>query len=100
MPFLVVVHLRELDCGQCGARLAEAGARSFIVDADGDPILFDDRDQPAEMVVEMRCPRGHLSTLMIPNEVSAEETLTMPESAPIAADARMRSGKSESGKAL
>ena len=87
MPFLAVVHLRELDCPECGERIAEPGARSFIVDAAGSPVAFDEGSIPEEMVVEVACARGHRARLYVPNEVSAEETLSTPEGAPIAADA-------------
>ena len=52
------------------------------------------------MTVEMACPNGHASTLLVPNEISAEETLMIPDRAPIAADAVVRSGTTESGKQL
>ena len=87
MPFLAVVHLRELVCPQCGAKIAEAGARSFVVDAKGEPVLFDAQSIPAEMVLTIACPRGHLTTLLVPNEVAVEETMAIPDAAPIAADA-------------
>ena len=87
MPFLAVVHLRELLCAQCGARIAEAGARSFIVDASGAPVSFAGDAIPEEMAVRLTCPNGHETTLYVPNEVSAEETLATPDGAPIATDA-------------
>lgn len=98
--FLSLVHLRELSCEECKAPLAPAGARSFIVDAQGDPIDFSKEDPPAEMVVQMLCRNGHPTELNVPNEISAEETLTTPEEAPIAPDAVLLSGSGESGKPL
>lgn len=80
--------------------LAEAGARSFIVDGQGDPVLFAEDDPPAEMIVQITCRNGHDTRLTVPNEISAEETLQTPEDAPVATDAVLISGKTESGKAL
>jgi hypothetical protein len=100
MPFLAIVHLRELRCAQCESALAVAGARSFIVDAQGDPLLFSSDDPPAEMVVQLSCASGHTTELNVPNEVSAEEALITPEEAPIAADACVVSGTTESGAPL
>ncbi|MGA8532884.1 MAG: hypothetical protein WB615_02110 [Candidatus Tumulicola sp.] len=100
MPFLAVVHLQAASCTVCGASIAEPGARSFVVDARGSPISFDAGDPPAEMTVEIACPNGHSLTLLVPNEISAEETLMIPDQAPIAADAVMRSGTTETGKQL
>jgi hypothetical protein len=87
VPFLAVVHLKDLVCKECGARIAEPGARSFIVDGSGAPVAFDENAVPEAMVVEITCPNGHPNELYIPNEVSAEETLATPDGAPIAADA-------------
>lgn len=87
MPFLSLVHLRELACAQCGKALASPGARSFIVDADGNPVHFAQDEPPSEMVVRLTCRNGHATELRVPNEISAEETLTTPEEAPVAADA-------------
>lgn len=100
MPFLSIVHLRELRCAQCERQLAAAGARSFIVDAQGNPLLFSADDPPAEMVVQLACLSGHTSELNVPNEVAAEEALITPEDAPIGADACVISGTTESGAAL
>lgn len=100
MPFFALVHLQEARCAQCGALLAAPGARSFVVAPDGAPFFFDPGDLPAEMTVEMPCPNGHALTLLLPNEISAEESLMTPEDAPIAADAVLRSGSTESGKGL
>lgn len=87
MPFLAVVHLRDLGCQECGAQIAAPGARSFVVDLEGAPILFEEDGMPSEMALTIACARGHLSTLLVPNEVSVEETMATPDAAPIAADA-------------
>ena len=100
MPFLSAVHLAELRCERCGAVLAVPGARSFIVGPEGEAIAFSSSDPPAELTLELTCPDGHVTELLVPNEVSAEETLLTPESAPIAADALLRSGTTESGQAV
>jgi hypothetical protein len=100
MPFLDLVHLRELRCEECEALLAPAGARSFIVDKFGNPVQFSLEDPPAEMVVHLTCPNGHLTELNVPNEISAEETLITPEDAPIGTDAYIFSGTTERGKTL
>lgn len=91
MPFLALVHLRDLHCPSCKAELATAGARSFVVDNDGEAVNFSAQEPPDEMTVEIRCPNGHAYTLFVPNEISAEETLVTPENAPIARDAILRS---------
>ncbi|HLI97353.1 MAG TPA: hypothetical protein VKT72_14890 [Candidatus Baltobacteraceae bacterium] len=98
--FLSLVHLRELRCEECSELLAQPGARSFIVDAQGNPLLFSADDPPAEMVVEVLCPNGHGNELNVPNETSAEESLNTPDDAPSGADACLISGTTESGKAL
>ena len=98
--FLSLVHLVELRCGRCSQLLAEAGARSFIVNGEGDPVLFSEDDPPAEMVVHLFCTNDHANELNVPNEISAEESLTTPDQAPIAVDACLISGTTESGKAL
>jgi hypothetical protein len=98
--FLSLVHLRELQCEFCKATLAPAGARSFIIDGDGDPVKFSAEDPPAEMVVQLSCPSGHTTELNVPNEIAAEETLTTPEDAPIGVDACIISGTTENGKSL
>lgn len=100
MPFLALVHLRELRCAQCERPLAAAGARSFIVDAQLNPLLFSSEDPPAEMVVQLSCASGHTTELNVPNEVAAEEALITPEDAPIGADACVVSGTTESGAPL
>ncbi len=98
--FLDLVHLLELRCAECGAVLAQPGARSFIVDAGGDPLNFSENDPPAEMVVQLVCPSDHVTELNVPNEIGAEETLVTPDEAPIAVDACIVSGTTESGKPL
>lgn len=100
MPFLAIAHLREARCPECDALLAQPGARSFIVGPDGFPVFFDPGDPPAELTVEIGCPNGHALTLLLPNDVAAEETGTIPDRAPIGPDARLRTGTSESGKPL
>jgi hypothetical protein len=87
MPFLALVHLRELRCPECNELLAVPGARSFLVDETGEAISFSSEPPPAEMTVEIECPNGHDVTLYVPNEIGAEETLHTPEGAPIARDA-------------
>ncbi len=89
MIYLALVHLRDMVCEACGAPLAEAGARSFIVDDDGEPHGFPEDAVPDEMNVELLCPLGHVSELFVPNEIGAEETMRTPEDAPIGADARI-----------
>jgi hypothetical protein len=96
--FLNLVHLRDVRCALCDTQLAAAGSRSFIVDANGDPVNFSSDDPPAEMVVEIACPNGHLTQFSVPGEIGAEESLQTPEEAPIGADARMVSGTTESGR--
>jgi hypothetical protein len=100
VPFLNLVHLRELRCVLCNEQIATAGARSFIVSADAVPVNFALDDPPAEMVVEIRCSNGHVNALTVPNEIGAEEAMMTPDSAPIAADASIVSGTTESGNAL
>ncbi|MHB8146387.1 MAG: hypothetical protein ACYDGM_03870 [Vulcanimicrobiaceae bacterium] len=87
MPFLAVVHLRELRCKTCDALLAQAGARSFIIDEQDEPLWFVPDEVPEEMTLVMTCPSGHLEQLFVPNEIGAEETLLTPEDAPIGLDA-------------
>lgn len=87
MPFLALVHLRELHCPECGTLLAQAGARSFLVDRSGEAIAFSGEEAPEEMTVAIACPNGHEATLYVPNEIGAEETLHTPDDAPIARDA-------------
>ena len=99
MPYLDVVHVRELRCPQCNALLATAGARSFIVDENGSPVSFLADDPPAAMLVEFMCPSEHVCSLTVPGQISAEETMTTPDDAPIAADARLVSATSETGRA-
>jgi hypothetical protein len=85
--YLALVHLRDLNCEACGAPLAVAGARSFIVTEDDEPLAFEADKVPEEMTVELRCPVGHTTQMFVPNEIGAEETLQTPEEAPIGADA-------------
>lgn len=87
MAYLSLVHLRALKCAQCGAELAQPGARSFVVNLAGDPIDFPDDGGPAEMSVELTCVNDHATTLLVPNEIGAEPTMLTPEDAPIATDA-------------
>jgi hypothetical protein len=87
MPFLALVHLRERRCPQCQALLGAAGARSFVVDQRGDPVNFSEDEPPEAMTVELICPNGHRSALNVPEDLSAEETLVTPDSAPIGRDA-------------
>jgi phage FluMu protein Com len=89
MPFLALVHLRELRCAQCNELLAQAGARSFLVDESGEALNFSENEPPAEMTVAIYCSNGHENPLYVPNEIAAEETLYTPEEAPIARDAIM-----------
>lgn len=100
MPFLSLVHLKDLSCEECFVPLADAGARSFVVNASGDPVLFAEDDPPALMMVHLTCANGHQTALSVPGEISAEETLQTPEEAPVATDAVLIEGKTESGKAL
>lgn len=89
MPFLALVHLRELLCAQCGVVLAQAGARSFLVDASGEALSFPADAPPGEMTVAIFCPSGHENVMYVPNELAAEEALLTPDDAPIARDAVM-----------
>ena len=89
MPFLALVHLRELRCEQCNELLAPAGSRSFLVDDSGEAVNFSESEPPDEMTVGVFCSRKHENVLYVPNEISAEETLYTPEDAPIARDAIM-----------
>jgi len=87
MPFLALVHLRELRCPQCGALLAQAGSRSFVVDERDEPVNFSDKEPPEVMAVAISCPSGHSVSLSVPDEVAAEEALATPDDAPLARDA-------------
>lgn len=100
MPFLALVHLRDVRCGQCGCQLAGAGARSFIVDRQGNPLHFSSEDPPAQLMVELRCPNAHVTRLNVPNDVAAEEALATPDAAPIALDAQIVSGTTDGGASL
>lgn len=85
--FLSLVHLRDLRCVLCSAVLATAGARSFIIDAQGEPVAFPQDEPPAQMLVQLHCPNGHVTELSVPDDVGAEESLQTPDEAPIGADA-------------
>lgn len=85
--FLSLVHLRELRCATCNALMATAGARSFVVDADGNPAPFSDDEPPEDLVVHLACPNGHVTQLDVPAEIGAEDSLHTPDDAPIATDA-------------
>ena len=98
--FLSLVHLRDAACAMCRAPLAAAGARSFIVDGSGHAVSFDEADPPAEMVVEIACPSGHVTEWNVPNEISAEQTLQTPEDAPVGRDAVLISGTTEGDREL
>ncbi len=87
MPFLALVHLRELHCEQCGSLIAAAGARSFVVDAVSNPVNFSRSEPPSEMTVELVCPNGHVTQRRVPFDLAAEETLAIPDDAPIGRDA-------------
>jgi hypothetical protein len=100
VPFIAIVHLRDLRCPECGLQIAEPGARSFVVDADDTPVWFAPDDAPAELAVDVTCDNGHPVRLLLPNEVSAEEASTVPEKAPFGPDAVVVSGVTESGKTL
>lgn len=89
MPFLALVHLRDLRCEQCNELLAVAGARSFLVDERGEAKNFTQEEPPEEMSAAIFCSRKHENVLYVPNEIGAEETLYTPEEAPIARDAIM-----------
>ena len=87
MPFLALVHLRERRCVQCNALLGSAGARSFVIDERGDPLNFSKDEPPEAMEVELVCQNGHATTLRVPDDLGAEETLATPDGAPIGRDA-------------
>ncbi len=87
MPFLALVHLRELRCGRCRSLLAAAGARSFIVDERGEAFNVSSEAPPEDMRVTIVCPCGHHTVLAVPSEIGAEETLHTPDDAPIGRDA-------------
>ena len=88
--FLSLVHLRALRCALCDKLLAEPGSRSFIVDANGDPVSFPADNPPEEMTLEIVCEQGHVTQVSVPHEVGAEESLTTPDDAPVARDAILR----------
>ncbi len=87
MSFLALVHLRDLRCDQCNELLARAGARSFLIDDAGEAVGFSANEVPEEMTVEIRCSRGHVARFFVPNEIAAEEALTIPDDAPLGRDA-------------
>ncbi|HTZ55910.1 MAG TPA: hypothetical protein VMB20_12685 [Candidatus Acidoferrum sp.] len=87
MPFLALVHLRERRCADCNALLGEAGARSFVIDQRGDPVNFSQDEPPEEMQAVLVCQNGHSTTLRVPDDLGAEETLATPDGAPIGRDA-------------
>ena len=87
MPFLALVHLRERRCPDCNALLGAAGARSFVIDDRGDPVAFSQDEPPEEVRVELVCENGHTTTLLVPEDLGAEDTLVTPDGAPIARDA-------------
>ncbi len=87
MPFLNLVHLREMRCTECEHLLATAGSRSFIVNVQRDPVWFEEDREPAEMILEIDCPNGHSTNVTVPNELAAEPALQTPDDAPIALDA-------------
>ena len=88
--FLSVVHLRELRCPVCQSMLAQAGARSFIVDPEGNPVQFSSENPPQQMIVAITCPNEHVTPLNVPGDVSVEESLSTPDEAPIGRDAVLR----------
>jgi hypothetical protein len=100
VPFIAIVHLRELRCPECALPIAQAGARSFVVDAEAAPVWFAPDDAPAELAVDVSCDNGHPVRLLLPNEVGAEEAASVPQNAPLGPDAVVASGVTESGKAL
>jgi hypothetical protein len=87
MPFLALVHLLELRCPQCGLVLAQPGARSFVVDENDEAINFSENEPPEEMTVEILCPNGHRVPQRVPEQLAAEEALSVPDDAPIGRDA-------------
>jgi hypothetical protein len=87
MPFLALVHLRELRCSECGVELASAGSRSFVVDASGLPANFPEDGGPEDMTVVIHCRNGHETELYVPNEIAAEDVASTPDDAPVGVDA-------------
>jgi len=90
MPFLALVHLRELRCAQCGEVLAVPGARSILVDDRGEAAHIPEEEAPEELTAVIVCLRGHETSLSVPDDVSAEEVLSTPDDAPLGRDARVR----------
>lgn len=93
MPFLALVHLRELRCAECDENLAAPGARSFIVDDVGDAVPFAEDQDPEGMTVSIVCSDGHENQLYVPNDVAAEDVAQTPDDAPIGRDAVIRTQK-------
>ncbi len=89
MPYVNLVHLRELACARCGQVLAQAGARSFVVDAQGNPLNVAQDEGRSQLAVMLTCRNGHATGLSVPDDVAAEEALVTPDDAPIGADARL-----------
>ncbi len=85
--FLSIVHLRELRCALCGDLLAQAGARSFVVDRAGNPVPFEERSVPQRMRLDIVCANGHVNGIEVPDDASAEEVLSTPDEAPVGKDA-------------
>jgi hypothetical protein len=90
VPFVAVLHLRPLACPRCGAPITAPGARSFVVDAEGSPVLFAADAACETMTVEIPCANGHAVLLRVPEDVSAEEALMTPEDAPVAQNATLK----------
>lgn len=95
MPFIAIVHLRDLNCPECALPMAQAGARSFVVGTDGAPVWFAAENMPSELAVNVSCENGHPVRLLLPNEVGAEEAGSVPDGAPFGPDAIMESGLTE-----
>jgi hypothetical protein len=76
-----------LRCPECGIVLAAAGARSFVVDIEDEAINFSQAEPPEQMKVAILCPNGHRVLQRVPEELSAEEALAVPDDAPVAHDA-------------
>ncbi len=100
MPFIAIVHLRDLHCPECGLPIAPAGARSFVVGADGAPVWFAAENMPSELAVDVSCENGHPVRLLLPNEVGAEEAGSVPDGAPFGPDAILEPGFTEPGPVL
>lgn len=92
MGFLAVLHVRPLACPKCGARITAPGARSIVVDSEGAPVFFTPEAVPENMTVEIPCANGHVVALRVPDDLSAEETLMIPDDAPVAENATIIAG--------